>query len=178
MTTHHDAKHSARRDPYRAHVWGIAFLFLTLPVLMAVLGRSLPRGRQGPPPIELAVSAVVKEAGGIEQLVASDLFAQGREEFIMNCTSCHGEHGEAKPGLGRDIMHSKFVAERTDDELIGYIKVGRRSNDPLNTTGVDMPPKGGNPALNEAQMRLIVVYIRALQAAARGEVELPDSNGG
>jgi len=109
----------------------------------------------------------------MEALVASDLYRQGRQQFITNCTACHGEHGEAKPNLGKDIAHSKFVAERTDDEVMAYIKVGRRVNDPLNTTGVDMPPKGGNPALNDAQIRQIIAYIRALQAHARGEVELP-----
>ena len=35
--------------------------------------------------------------------------------------------------------------------------------DPANTTGVAMPPKGGNPALKEADLADIVAYLRTLE---------------
>ncbi len=120
-----------------------------------------------------ATSALVEKAGGIKPLMASDLFKEGHELFIASCTACHGPHGEAKPHLGKDIADSKFVSERTDDQLVAYVKVGRRVDDPLNTTGIDMPPKGGNPALTDEQIHKIVAYVRVLQAAARGEITLP-----
>jgi disulfide bond formation protein DsbB len=47
--------------------------------------------------------------------------------------------------------------------MLTFIKTGRPSGDPLNTTGVDMPPKGGNPALSDEQILDIVAYIRTLQ---------------
>jgi len=48
--------------------------------------------------------------------------------------------------------------------LIGFIKSGRPIWDAANTTGLDMPPKGGNPALSDEDLRKIVAYIRALHA--------------
>lgn len=161
-------------DPYRLRAVGVFALFLTFPgVLIAAL--MLSPKPPAPPVVKVVDSAVVNEAGGMQALLASNLYYEGREQFIMNCTACHGERGEEKPNLGKDIAHSKFVAERDDAGLMNYIKVGRRVDDPLNTTGVDMPPKGGNPALQDPDITKIIAYIRAVQAAARGEVELPES---
>ena len=47
-------------------------------------------------------------------------------------------------------------------KLVAFVKQGRSTDDPANTTGVAMPPKGGNPALQEAQIRGIVAYLRSL----------------
>lgn len=89
--------------------------------------------------------------------------AKGRQLFASTCATCHGPHGEGIPGLGRSVMASDFVATRTDAELVAFIKTGRSVDDPLNTTGVAMPPKGGNPALTDADLADIVAYIRSLQ---------------
>jgi disulfide bond formation protein DsbB len=66
------------------------------------------------------------------------------------------------PGLGKDLTLSEFVRDHTDQELIAFVKQGRPSSDPANTTGVDMPPKGGNPALNDTDIANIVAYLRTL----------------
>ncbi len=57
---------------------------------------------------------------------------------------------------------SQFIAEKTDPELVDFIKAGRGSTDPLNTTGVDMPPKGGNPSLSDEDLADIVSYMRTI----------------
>ena len=88
--------------------------------------------------------------------------AKGQENFTA-CSACHGPRGEGVPGLGKDLETSKFVASKTDAELVAFIKAGRPASDPLNTTGVDMPPKGGNPALSDEDLYNIVAYIRTLQ---------------
>jgi disulfide bond formation protein DsbB len=36
--------------------------------------------------------------------------------------------------------------------------------DPLNTTGIDMPGKGGNPALTDDNILAIIAYLRTLAA--------------
>jgi disulfide bond formation protein DsbB len=43
------------------------------------------------------------------------------------------------------------------------LKKGRPASDPANTTKVDMPPKGGNPALTDQDLADIVTYVRSLQ---------------
>src|SRR6185503_3672777 len=71
------------------------------------------------------------------------------QTLFASCAACHGPTGGGIPGLGKDLTSSEFVSGKTDDELISFIKVGRDPSDPLNTTGIAMPPKGGNPALSD-----------------------------
>ena len=88
--------------------------------------------------------------------------AKGKTLFASTCAACHGPEGKGMPKLGKDLTKSTFVKQKTDDELVAFIKVGRRPYDPLNTTKVDMPPKGGNPALQESHMRDIIAYMRSI----------------
>ena len=60
------------------------------------------------------------------------------------------------------MTDSEFIAGLSDEELVAFIKIGRTTSDPLNTTGVDMPPKGGNPALNEDDLYDIVAFMRTI----------------
>ena len=108
-------------------------------------------------------------AGGAAQAKAKEAeaptgdTAAGQEKFASTCSACHGPAGEGVPGLGKDMTASQFIAGKSDQELVAFIKVGRDPSDPLNTTGVAMPPKGGNPALAENDLFDIVSYIRTLQ---------------
>ena len=93
--------------------------------------------------------------------VAADA-AMGEELFNETCVSCHGEAGVGIDGLGKPMPGSPFIAGLSDDELATFIKVGRSTSDPDNTTGVDMPAKGGNPSLSDEDIAHIVAYIRTL----------------
>lgn len=86
----------------------------------------------------------------------------GKELFSGTCIACHGPEGKGIPGLGKDMTTSEFIAGKTDKELVDFIKVGRDPSDPLNTTGVAMPPKGGNPALSDEDLFNIVSFVRTL----------------
>lgn len=90
--------------------------------------------------------------------------AHGKELFVT-CAACHGPDAKGLPNLGKDITASAFVKGKTDDELVAFLKVGRDASDPLNTTGVAMPPKGGNPVLVDADLLDLVAYMRELQGA-------------
>lgn len=85
------------------------------------------------------------------------------QELFVTCAACHGPNGEGVEGLGKDMTASEFIASKSDDELVEFIKVGRAPDDPLNTTGVAMLPKGGNPALSDEDLYDIVAFIRTLQ---------------
>lgn len=87
---------------------------------------------------------------------------EGQKLFIQTCSACHGPAGEGMPGLGKDITRSEFIAGQSDDALLAFLKVGRDPSDPLNTTGVAMPPKGGNPALDDEDLQHIIAYIRTI----------------
>lgn len=93
------------------------------------------------------------------------LAAQGQQSFML-CSACHGADARGLPNLGKDLVASEFVAGLTDAELLEFIKTGRPLWDPLNTTGIDMPAKGGNPALKDEEILAIIAYLRSLSAGS------------
>jgi mono/diheme cytochrome c family protein len=86
----------------------------------------------------------------------------GQQFFLASCSACHGPNGQGVVGLGKDMTKSEFIAGLSDTELRDFIRRGRPIDDPLNTTGVMMPPSGGNPALSDAQLMDIIAYIRSI----------------
>jgi len=92
---------------------------------------------------------------------SSEQVARGQELFTT-CGACHGADAHGIPNLGKDLVGTDFVRSLTDDELVQFITTGRPIWDAANTTGVDMPPKGGNPTLTNDDILAIVAYIRSL----------------
>jgi disulfide bond formation protein DsbB len=92
--------------------------------------------------------------------------ARGKKAYI-SCMACHGKDGTGVKNMGKDLVHSTFVASLNDAALVDFIKKGRGPTDPANTTKIAMPPKGGNPALKDAQIEDIVAYIRSLNPATK-----------
>jgi mono/diheme cytochrome c family protein len=88
--------------------------------------------------------------------------AVGQRLFDANCALCHGRGGVGKLPLGKDLRQNEFIAALTDDQLVEFLKEGRRADHPLNEKGVDMPPKGGNPGLTDEDLLTIVAYLRSL----------------
>ena len=117
-----------------------------------------------------ALSALVSIAGVTLLLAAcggaarpSDADAsQGREHYRATCALCHGAEGEGKARLGKSLQASPFVDSLSDEELVKFLKEGRPSWDPANERGIDMPPKGGNPALTDENLMEIATYLRTL----------------
>ena len=88
--------------------------------------------------------------------------AQGRQHYQSTCALCHGAEGEGKARLGRALQDNSFVDSLDDEALVEFLRVGRPAWDPANEQGVDMPPKGGNPALTDDNLMQIVAYLRTL----------------
>lgn len=86
----------------------------------------------------------------------------GQAVFTASCSACHGPNGEGVEGLGKPFVGSDFINGLSDEEVVAFIKVGRPTDDPANTTGIAMLPKGGNPALTDADLLDIVAWIRTL----------------
>ena len=100
---------------------------------------------------------------GSGDTVAPEEVARGHELFKATCASCHGQNAEGMPRLGKDLHANAFVESMTEEELVAFFKEGRPAFHPDNERGVDMPPKGGNPALQDEDLRLIAVYVRSIQ---------------
>jgi disulfide bond formation protein DsbB len=110
------------------------------------------------PPAGAASAAAPPAATAPATLTAED----GRALFMRTCPACHGPDAKGMPGLGKDMTTSEFVRSKSDQELVEFIKKGRAIDDPLNTTGVPMPPMGANPTLTDAELLAIVKFIRSL----------------
>lgn len=117
------------------------------------------------PPADMSEWIVEAPAPSGEGGETAMLGGVGHDAFVASCSACHGASGEGIEGLGKALDDSPFVASKTDKELINFIKQGRPIWDPENTTGLDMPPKGGNPALSDEQLQQIIQYLRALHEA-------------
>ncbi len=87
----------------------------------------------------------------------------GKTNYDATCSACHGPDGKGITGLGKDLTTSTFAIGLSDADLIAFVLKGRDTSDPANTTGVAMPPKGGNPALDETDLLDIIAYIRTLE---------------
>jgi disulfide bond formation protein DsbB len=86
----------------------------------------------------------------------------GEPLFQATCSACHGADAKGLPALGKDLTTSEFFQGSSNDEMLAFILVGRDANDPENTTGVAMLPKGGNPALTNEDILNIIAYVRTI----------------
>ena len=117
-------------------------------------------------PLGLIVCALAlagcASAGPGGQVTSDPAVARGKRAFEQTCVACHGPDGVGIAGLGAALSDNAFTEGMSDAELAVFIKTGRRSDDPANTTGVEMPALGGNPALTDADVADLVAYLRDL----------------
>jgi len=88
--------------------------------------------------------------------------AAGEPLFQATCSACHGPDAKGLPALGKDLTASEFFQDSSNEEMLAFILIGRDANDPENTTGVAMLPKGGNPALTNEDILNIIAYVRTI----------------
>jgi cytochrome c oxidase subunit 3 len=89
---------------------------------------------------------------------------QGKSIALQTCASCHGQDLRGMINNGKSLLTSEFIATKTDDDLLAFLKVGRQPWDPENTTGVAMPPRGGNPTLDDDKLKDVIAYLRVVQS--------------
>jgi mono/diheme cytochrome c family protein len=94
--------------------------------------------------------------------VAPPDLTHGKDVFAGTCVACHGADARGVPSLGKDLTTSTFADGLTDQELVSFIIEGRPADDPLNTTGVDMLPRGGNSGLSDQDLFDVVAYLKTL----------------
>ena len=87
---------------------------------------------------------------------------EGEQLFTASCSSCHGVDAKGVPGVGKDLTSGEFIPGMSNEEFLEFVKIGRPSSHPDNSTGIDMPPKGGNPALTDEQILDIIAYLRSI----------------
>jgi mono/diheme cytochrome c family protein len=117
-------------------------------------------------PTEAQQAAALAAAGGDAELAG--YIASGDRLFHSLCIACHGKAGVGIQGNGKALAKNAFIQSLDDDSLLAFVKQGRAPTDPKNTTGIQMPPKGGNPALSDDDILDIIAYLRTLQGNGPG----------
>ncbi len=85
----------------------------------------------------------------------------GADIYKATCTACHGGDLAGIDGLGLPLAPNDFVSSQSENDLAAFITQGRPTSHPDSTTGVDMPPKGGNPSLDDQDLLDVAAYLQA-----------------
>ena len=107
-------------------------------------------GNTGRAAMQAATEAAAKAAAS---QVAYGGTTDGKTIYDNLCTSCHTAGVAGAPKLGDKAMWAPRIAEGLDT-LIKHATEGYHGPD-----GNFMPPKGGNPALTDAQVKAAVTWI-------------------
>lgn len=91
-----------------------------------------------------------------DEAPASADTAAGEAVYSQTCIACHGSGGKGTiPGVP-DFTDAEGVLSKSDTDLLNNISNGFQSPGSF----MAMPAKGGNPALIEADIKAVLVYIR------------------
>lgn len=120
--------------------------------------------------IACSVERVVVEPAGDQEEAQTETPAEekisaaesGRITYFRDCMVCHGAGGEGVENLGKSLTSNQFIAGVDDAAVAEFIATGRDASHPLNTTGVDMLPYGGQEAFPDEVMDNLVAYLRVL----------------
>ena len=107
-------------------------------------------GNTGRAAMQAAADAAAKAAAS---QVAYGGTTDGKTIFNNLCTSCHTAGVAGAPKVGNKAMWAPRIAEGLDT-LIKHATDGYHGPD-----GNFMPPKGGNPALTDVQVKAAVTWI-------------------
>ena len=131
-------------------------------VVMAAVMLTACGGSSAPAPTATAAGPKVSADAQKYAALKGDA-VNGQKQYSTTCIACHGPDAKGMPGLGKDLTTSTFLKGLPDAEAVLFLTKGRPSSDPLNTTKVDMPPRGGNPVLKDQDLADIIAYLRTLQ---------------
>ena len=133
--------------------------------IIATVNAAPPR-QAAPPDVTSGSALEVATALGYDPA----LVASGQEDYLAVCSACHNIDAHGIAGLGKTLIGSEFINSSIDEDLLQFVVIGRPPWDPMNSTGIAMPPRGGNPGLTDDDLRGIIAYIRVLNSSAPTEV--------
>lgn len=82
--------------------------------------------------------------------------ASGEAVFRQTCIACHGENGRGAVPGAPDLTRSDGPLAQSDEVVIRHVTEGFQSPG----SPMAMPPKGGNPALTQADLEAVLAYMR------------------
>jgi mono/diheme cytochrome c family protein len=118
-------------------------------------GNVAPFGFASKQPVEVKPLASAEMAPA--ETAPVELAAATADLYGIHCVACHG--ADAKGGLGPNLIDSEYVAASSAAELTAFLKAGRSSDSPDNTTGIPMPAFAWMSAENLTE---ITGYLKSL----------------
>lgn len=112
----------------------------------------------------LVGSVLLSACGGEAKSPEETAMNEARTNYLRTCAMCHGPQGQGVGGLGNSLVGTEFMRATSDEEMTQFLKVGRMPNDPANTTGMLMPPRGADPSLTDEDLKNLVLYMRTFSA--------------
>ena len=82
--------------------------------------------------------------------------SHGKSVYEQTCIACHGADGKGSVPGAPDLTRKSGPLAKPDDVLFKNVKSG------FQTPGspMAMPPKGGNPALRDDDIKAVINYMR------------------
>lgn len=74
--------------------------------------------------------------------------------YTEACSSCHGPNAQ--------LMRPEFL-QRSDFELLAFVRKGRSALESEQGSGLVMPPSGGRPDLSDAELLTVIRYTKTLK---------------
>ena len=93
---------------------------------------------------------------GMGMLAGAAQASDGEALFMGTCMACHGTDGTGMIPGTPDFTDPSGPLSKTDEVLMSHIMNGFQSPG----SPMAMPPKGGNPSLNEDDVKAILAYMR------------------
>jgi mono/diheme cytochrome c family protein len=187
MSLEREEVSTAESAPASTHVLGLIVGMTIAAVLVWAVGwwvMWVANVRLSPDPVRDARLAA-EEAARVESArlaklgppePALDVYsvARGQRLYAAACIACHGANGQGVPNIGKNLVKGRFVEKTTDADLVKMIAAGRDVSDPLNTTKLPMPARGGRTDYTDSHLSDVVAYIRSLQDPRRVTGTLPE----
>lgn len=144
------------------------FLLVSAVILLTITltpGPTLAAGRQ---PQE-AAPATPAPASTIPVKPTADSQAKAKKIYAMDCAVCHGENGDGKTDLAKDMQLTlidwtdpKALAGKADQDLFDVIRKGKDK----------MPPEEAGRA-KDTDVWNLVIYIRAMSKGQSAAANKP-----
>ncbi|MFJ3046120.1 c-type cytochrome [Herbaspirillum chlorophenolicum] len=167
-TAHHDEHESAIKTPKQL-IAAVVAGFL-VPIVCIVLlveyvtnGQKTGAGSDGQTPEMIAarIKPVADNGFTFRDANTPKQLQSGEEVFKSTCAACHAAGVAGAPKVGDDGAWKARIAEGYD-KLVSHAINGLRA----------MPPKGGNPDLDDVEIQRTVVYMANQSGAKFKEPEV------
>ncbi|HSM51396.1 MAG TPA: cytochrome c [Thermoanaerobaculia bacterium] len=139
--------------------WDRSLALLGTAALLAACGGGAGEGGGAPAAAAPAVASPAPTALTADQ-------SHGQQVYRAYCMSCHSVDGRGLAPLGIDLTESRFVAERSDPELQGFLRRGRDPGEVGSLTGRQMPGLAGLPDVGEAEVAALVSHLRRINRSS------------